>query len=135
MHDGRETRRQAHELQKELNTEGLSRRAFLDRLKVLGVGFGAAYVLGVKAADAAARSDEMVSLKSTNPALNSIIKEGRHDLGDPAVGEEGDGPRLQTAQYYGRYGRYGRVYGRYARGYARYARGYARYARGYGRYY
>ena len=29
-------------LQRELNTKGLSRRQFLDRLKVMGVGFGAA---------------------------------------------------------------------------------------------
>src|SRR5215475_4820118 len=48
----REKLQQAQEIQRELNDKGLSRRAFLDRLKVLGVGFGAAAMLGVRDADA-----------------------------------------------------------------------------------
>ncbi len=137
MHDDREIQRQrAQEIQNELNHEGLSRRAFLDRLKLIGVGFGAAFVLGVKDADAGIRSDAAVNLKSTNPALNNIIEEGRKDLGleddrhglrarNPETGTDGDGPRIQTAyaRFYGRgYGRYGRFYGRYGRGYARFYR-------------
>jgi hypothetical protein len=117
---------QAQEIQRELNDKGLSRRAFLDRLKVLGVGFGAAAMLGVRDADADIRSDASVSLKSTNPDLNNIIEEGRQDL----LGAEGDGPKTQMA-----YGRYSRGYSRgYSRHYARYSRHYARYAR-YSRHY
>jgi len=62
----REKLQQAQEIQRELNDKGLSRRAFLDRLKVLGVGFGAAAMLGVRDADADVRSDASLSLKSTN---------------------------------------------------------------------
>ena len=62
----REKLHQAQEIQRELNDKGLSRRAFLDRLKVLGVGFGAAAMLGVRDADADVRSDASLSLKSTN---------------------------------------------------------------------
>ena len=124
MHD-REKEHQAQQIQRELNDKGLSRRAFLDRLKVLGVGFGAAAILGVRDADADIRSDASVSLKSTNPALNNIIEEGRQDLG-----AEGDGPNVQMA-----YGRYSRGYSRgYSRHYARYSRHYARYSR-YSRHY
>ena len=142
----REKLQQAQEIQRELNDKGLSRRAFLDRLKVLGVGFGAAAMLGVRDADADVRSDASLSLKSTNPALNNIIEEGRQDL-------LGDGPNIQTAysrgysrgysrhyarysRHYTRYARYSRHYARYARysrHYARYAR-YARYSRHYARY-
>src|SRR5215470_5302315 len=86
----REKLHQAQEIQRELNDKGLSRRAFLDRLKVLGVGFGAAAMLGVRDADASVQSDASVSLESTNPTLNNIIEEGRQDL-------LGDGPNSQMA--------------------------------------
>src|SRR5215831_7691969 len=119
----REKLQQAQEIQRELNDKGLSRRAFLDRLKVLGVGFGAAAMLGVRDADADVRSDASLSLKSTNPALNNIIEEGRQDL-------LGDGPNAQMAYSRG----YSRHYARYSRRYARYSRHYARYAR-YSRHY
>ena len=142
----REKLQQAQEIQRELNDKRLSRRAFLDRLKVLGVGFGAAAMLGVRDADADVHSDASLSLKSTNPALNDIIEEGRQDL-------LGDGPNVQMAysrgysrgysrhyarysRHYTRYARYSRHYARYARysrHYARYAR-YARYSRHYARY-
>jgi hypothetical protein len=126
MHD-REKEHQAQQIQRELNDKGLSRRAFLDRLKVLGVGFGAAAVLGVSDSDADIRSNASVNLKSTNPALNNIIEEGRQDLG-----AEGDGPNVQMAD--GRYSRgYSRHYARYSR-YSRYSRHYARYSR-YSRHY
>src|SRR6266436_9233747 len=101
MHD-RGKEHQAQQIQRELNDKGLSRRAFLDRLKVLGVGFGAAAMLGVRDADAGVQSDASVSLESTNPTLNNIIEEGRQDL----VGE--DGPNILVAEE-----------GRYSRGYSR----------------
>jgi hypothetical protein len=164
MGDRREIQQQTDDLQKELNTEGLSRRAFLDRLKGLGVGFGAAYVLGVNGVEAGVRSDEVVSLGSTNPALNGIIEEGRQTLAPPTEAEGGE--QFQTAQWGGGYGGtpggggggygggsggggwggggggggYGGSGGvpQYSRGYARsyqrYARTYERYARTYQRY-
>jgi hypothetical protein len=128
----REKLHQAQEIQRELNDKGLSRRAFLDRLKVLGVGFGAAAMMGVRDADADIRSDASLRLKSTDPALNNIIEEGRQDL-------LGDGPNIQMAdarysrKYSRRYARYSRRYARYARYSRRYAR-YARYSRRYARY-
>ena len=140
MHDNRETRRQqALRIQQELNSEGLSRRALFNRLSLLGAGFGAAYILGAKAAEAGVRPDAVVNLKSTDPALNRIIEEGRPSL--PPPGED----RVQLAQYGRVYGRaYPRVYGRgYPRVYNRvfprvYSRGYPRvygrvYPRVYGR--
>jgi len=126
----REKLHQAQEIQRELNDKGLSRRAFLDRLKVLGVGFGAAAMLGVRDADASVQSDASVSLESTNPTLNNIIEEGRQDL----VGE--DGPNMLVAEE-GRYSRgYSRAYNKYAR-YSKYSRHYTRYnkySRHYARY-
>jgi hypothetical protein len=123
----REKLQQAQEIQRELNDKGLSRRAFLDRLKVLGVGFGAAAMLGVRDAGAGVQSDASVSLESTNPTLNNIIEEGRQDLG-----AEGDGPNVQMAD--GRYSRgYSRTYNKYAR-YSKYSRHYTRYAK-YSRHY
>src|SRR6516165_10401249 len=116
----REKLHQAQEIQRELNDQGLSRRAFLDRLKVLGVGFGAAAMLGVRDF----RSDASLSLKSTNPALNNIIEEGRQDF-------LGDGPNSQMAYSRGYSRGYSRHYARYSRHYtryARYSRHYARYA-------
>jgi hypothetical protein len=72
-------KRQANDLQRELNQTGLSRRAFLDRLKTLGVGFGAVSVLGVNNADALSSMDPTATVQSTNPALSTIIEEGRQD--------------------------------------------------------
>ncbi len=108
------------DLQQELKTSGLSRRGFLDRLKALGIGFGAAGAIG---ADASAREslDKAVTLKSTNPALDGIITEGREDA--KAVDPE----RIQTAQYWRRYRRF------YRRGYRRYF--YRRFYRRYGRFF
>lgn len=96
MRDGRDIQRQAGDVQKELNTGGLSRRVFLDRLKGFGVGFGAAYVLGLKGAAAGVRAEEVVSLGSTHPALNGIIEEGRQAL-DPGPAAQGGDPQVQTA--------------------------------------
>ena len=60
----------------ELHEGRLSRRGLSNRLKGLGLGFGAAFVLGMTGAHAATAPDTNVVLKSTNPALNSIIQSG-----------------------------------------------------------
>lgn len=92
------------EIQTELNTSGMSRRAFLDRLKGVGVGFGAVAVVGTTAANAHTN----VNLNSTNTALGKIVEDSRQ--GEVAE-VEGDAA-AQTAQYYYRrfYRRYGRMY-------------------------
>ena len=68
-------------LQEELK-QGLSRRNFLGRLKGAGVGFGAAFVLGVDQAAALTDPDANVSVKSTNPAVDGILTESAKD---PAI--------------------------------------------------
>jgi hypothetical protein len=125
------------EIQDELQTKGLSRRKFLNRLQAVGVGFGAAFVLGVNNADARGNAEAGLNVASTNPALDDIIAEGRDSGVDvsPDGAVDADGNPVQLAQYgRGYYRGYRRGYARYARGYARYARGYARYARYYQRY-
>ena len=118
-------------IQDALKEGTVSRRSFLDRMKGLGVGFGAAFLLGMREADAAVNSG--INVKSTNPAIDNIVKDGQNEqaLDDPDANQ-------QVAQYlriYRRgYRRYGRYYRRYRRYYRRYARHYGRYRRGYGRY-
>jgi len=107
----REKQHRAQEIQRELNDKGLSRRAFLDHLKVLGVGFGAATMLGVKVADADIRRNASVRLSSTNPTLNNIIEEGWQDL----VSEKDEAEEEMYSRVYSRhYARYSR-YSRYSR--------------------
>jgi hypothetical protein len=60
----------------ELHEGQLSRGGLSNRLKALGLGFGAAFALGMTGAHAATTPDSNVVLKSTNPALNSIIQNG-----------------------------------------------------------
>lgn len=60
----------------ELHEGQLSRGGLSNRLKALGLGFGAAFALGMTGAHAATAPDSNVVLKSTNPALNSIIQNG-----------------------------------------------------------
>jgi hypothetical protein len=60
----------------ELHEGRLSRGGLSNRLKGLGLGFGAAFVLGMTGAHAATAPDANVVLKSANPALNSIIQNG-----------------------------------------------------------
>jgi hypothetical protein len=126
--DDRGKRKDLKQLQRDLKT-GLSRRAFVNRLKGLGLGFGAAFMLGLKEAQAlgAAELEEGLDLKSSNPAVDRIIHEGQ----DPGT-RAGEAEQRMAAVRYAR--RYARVYTRYARVYARYARIYARYARVYARY-
>lgn len=109
----------------------------------MGVGFGAAYMLGLKSADAALGPDAMVSLKSTNPALNDIIEENQQSL----VGEATpDGEPIQSAQLEYARGDFKRAYGKeYKKGYTKlygkeYTKGYTKlygkeYKKGFGRLY
>ena len=60
----------------ELHEGRLSRGGLANRLKGLGLGFGAAFVLGMTGAHAAPAPDANVVLKSNNPALASIIQAG-----------------------------------------------------------
>ena len=116
-------------LQDALKDGTVSRRIFLDRMKGLGVGFGAAFLLGMKEADAAL-VDSGVKVKSTNPAIDKIVQDGQTEqaLDDPDA-------NTQVAQYFRVYRRGYRRYRRYYRRYRRYYRRYARsYRRGYGRY-
>lgn len=125
-------------IQQSLKEGGLSRRIFLDRMKVIGVGFGAAFLLGVKDADAAVNTEAAADVTSTNPALDEILAEAKE-----AHAEEGDEGEFLSAQrrYRRGYRRYGRAYRRgyrrvYRRGYRRYGRVYRRgYRRGYRRFY
>ncbi len=116
-------------LQDALKEGTLSRRRFLDRIKGLGVGFGAAFLLGMKEADAAL-VDSGVNVKSTNPAIDNIVKDGQAEqaLDDPDA-------NTQVAQYFRVYRRGYRRYRRYYRRYRRYYRRYARYYRRYSRFY
>lgn len=90
------------QIQAELSGEGLSRRGFMDRLKVLGVGFGAAFLLGAKGAEA--RVADMASVKSSNPAIDSII-------GGNKEKQEGEGEELIQKAWYRRW--YRRFYARH----------------------
>lgn len=124
-------------LQDALKQGTVSRRSFLDRMKGLGVGFGAAFLLGMKEADAAV--DSSINVKSTNPAIDNIVKEGQEAQ---ALEQDPDAENMQVAQYFRSYRRgyrrfyrrYRRYYRRYRRYYRRYGRSYGRYRRGYGRY-
>lgn len=115
MSDDRDKKYQgAKAIQEELNKKRLSRRGLLQRLRLMGIGFGAAYLLSGKDAEAVAKSegegsDTVASLKSTNPALNEVIDEGRKD---GTLGEEsaGDDPSSRTRTAYRRVFR--RVYRR-----------------------
>ena len=61
------------DLTKALNDGRLSRRGLRERLTALGVGFGAAFVLGLTGAQATSAPEATAALKSTNPAINAII--------------------------------------------------------------
>ena len=121
-------RQELQRVQDELKKGGVSRRRFLDSMKGLGVGFGAAFLLGMKDANAT-RVDPSVSVKSTNPAIDGIVKDGEAAQA-PADPDSPEG-KLQVSQYFRVYRR---GYRRYRRGYFRYARFYNRYSRYYGRY-
>jgi hypothetical protein len=96
MSDDRDNKNQGVKaIQEELNQKRLSRRGLLQRLRLMGVGFGAAYLLSGKDAEAVARSegeggDTLATLKSSNPALKEIIDEGRKEspLGEESADED-----------------------------------------------
>jgi hypothetical protein len=112
--DIEKTQHQKQQIQDELKAAGVSRRSFIDRIKSLGLGFGAAVALGAEARTA---PDTSVNLTSTNPVLDSIINEAGKQEGQKEPGEK----RIQEA-WYRRF--YRRFYGRgfYARGYRRFYR-------------
>lgn len=127
MSDELDKREQAaKDLQSELNTTGLSRRGLLDRLKALGIGFGAASavgVLGTKGAEAA----PSMSISSTNAALNGIIQDSPGAEMQAGEGAETGEPQIEQAQFYYRRFVYRRFfYRRYSRFFYRRFRYYRR---------
>jgi hypothetical protein len=68
------------DITRQLNDGHLSRHGLRERLTALGVGFGAAFMLGLtgaQASPAAETPDTTVALKSTHPAVNAIIQKRR----------------------------------------------------------
>jgi hypothetical protein len=107
--DSKENQLDVSDIAKQLREGRLSRGGLADRLKALGIGFGAAFVLGVSGAQAATTSDAAVLLKSTNTALNGIIQ-SEPQTPTPSA----SAPLQQTAWYYRYYHRYyRRFYHRY----------------------
>ena len=98
------------DISRELSKGGLSRRGLSDRLKALGIGFGAAFALGMTGAHAATAPDAGVALKSTNPVIDNIIQGPQMPTANVGT------PMVQTAWYHRHY----------IRGYFRYARFYQR---------
>jgi len=75
------------EISKQLSEGKLSRRGLLDCLRGVGVGFGAAFLLGV--GGRTAKAVGVVALKSTNPAVDNIIQDGqRAPTGNAEDGSE-----------------------------------------------
>jgi hypothetical protein len=113
--DDRGKGKELKQLQNDLKT-GLSRREFVNRLKGLGLGFGAAFMLGLREAQAlgAGELEEGLGLKSSNPAVDRIIGEGQSNRDNA-----GDAERKVAATYarvYGRYARYTSCWGSRTRG-------------------
>jgi hypothetical protein len=107
------TRLEIEEIAGQLRDGRLSRSALFGRLKGLGIGFGAAFLLGVSGAQAANAPEATVAVKSTNAAINSIIQK------PPQAPVAGVSTPLQQVAYYHRY--YHRYYMRhYNRYYSRY---------------
>lgn len=74
MSDGTKKQKELGKLQEELREAGLSRRSLVKRLSAVGVGFGAAAVLGIHKAFA---SQGVVDVSSTNPAVNEILAQAK----------------------------------------------------------
>lgn len=89
-------------IEDELRHSKLSRRGLLGRLKGVGIGFGAAFLLGLRQSDAHNAPEAAAALKSTNPALNSIIE--AEPTAQPTPQAE-DRP-MQTAAYFRGYRRF-----------------------------
>ena len=73
-------------------------------MAAIGVGFGAAFELGLSGAQATPSPEATVALKSTNPAINAIIDNG-------AQADQKVSTPLQQLAYYNRWFR--RWYNRY----------------------
>jgi hypothetical protein len=86
------------EITNQLHEGRLSRGGLSDRLKGLGLGFGAAFVLGMTGAHAATAPDANVVLKSANPAINAIIQNGTQ-----STEAAPDGSPLQQLAWFRRY--------------------------------
>jgi hypothetical protein len=105
-----------NEIQAELKASGVSRRGFIDRIKALGFGFGAAFTLGVEASQARNAPDTAVNLNSTNPALDAIINEQDKQQ------SQNDGEKRVQEAWYRRVYRRGFAGRRYGRGFRRFFR-------------
>jgi hypothetical protein len=97
------------DITRQLNDGHLSRHGLREHLTALGVGFGAAFMLGLtgaQASPAAETPDTTVALKSTHPAVIAIIQNGAQSDQTPTVSAP-----LQQLSWYNRYFR--RFYTRY----------------------
>ena len=119
--------REIQALQAELINGGLSRRTFLNRLKGLGIGFGAAFILNVDGSGADAKAAGVpgpvdgLSVQSSNPALSAVMEEGQEDRRssrDPANSDQDEKKFAET----------------YTKKYTKYSKGYDKYSKGYGKY-
>jgi hypothetical protein len=95
------------DITRQLNNGRLSRQGLRERLTALGVGFGAAFVLGLTGAQATPAPEATVALKSTNPAVDSIIQNGTQ----PGQGATVSAPLQQLSRYFRRF--YTRYYHRW----------------------
>jgi hypothetical protein len=100
------------EIASELGQGRLSRRGLVERLRGIGLGFGAAFALGIAgaaSAQAAVAPDATVAVTSTNPAINSIIQQA------PQAPVAGLNTSTQQLAFYHRFFRrfYRRFYQRY----------------------
>lgn len=107
--DSSKAQDQLNRIQSELNSTGLSRRSFLNRLRAAGVGFGAAFAFGARDGEAHGAIDGNVKLGSSNPAVDDIL--GKNS----PMNEPEQDPKSRVA--YVRVFR--RTYRRYARGFRR----------------
>jgi hypothetical protein len=130
MNDDPENNRREPE-QKERNEPELSRRSFLNRLTIAGVGLGAVVVLGIRDSDA--RIEPATSTAPINPAGAESEETQLTDSAELEV--DPDDPTTHFAQYWRRRRRrYWRRRRRwYRRGYRRYWRRRRRWRRRYWR--
>lgn len=97
------------DITRQLNDGRLTRQGLRERLTALGVGFGAAFMLGLTGAQATPAPEATVDLKSTNPAVNAIIQNVPQADQAATVST----PPLQQLSWYRRY--YHRIYNRFYR--------------------
>ncbi len=102
MSDDPETKQQGPTPEEEGSRTGLSRRGFLNRLKIAGLGFGAVVVLGARDVDA--RDAPAADIAPTGPAgEDAAAKQEQAQLVEAAAEEvDPDDPRTHFAQYWRR---------------------------------